>query len=223
MYLTQTVAVRPLPLPLVKRTGLSHIICSSPEWKLVFYDRWLREAGMDFLQIWCWETISALPGQLCLPGPRLSMEELLGQQWWEAGKEQLPDEGAFPSSRALRKDEKLWFNGKHEMLCRACELFPKESRSGCLKYLYSVLTTHPRLRVRCQLMWLSLCPRERSLEPGAKTQNWDIDTWLILSLWSNKFLTSLLHRHHTWSHCCSWGLEKTLFLSYLSERCLFQN
>ena len=39
MYLTQTVAVRPLPLPLVKRTVLSHIICSSPEWKLVLYDR----------------------------------------------------------------------------------------------------------------------------------------------------------------------------------------
>ncbi|RMB95394.1 hypothetical protein DUI87_28115 [Hirundo rustica rustica] len=32
-----------------------------------------------------------------------------------AEKEQLSPERAFPSSRAVRKDEKLWFNGKHEM------------------------------------------------------------------------------------------------------------
>jgi len=88
-----------------------------------------------------------------------------------AEEEQLLREGAFPSSRAVRKDEKLWLNGKHDMLCWAQDFISKENCSGCLKCPYSVLTTHPQLRARCQPMLLSLCPTERSIEPEAETCN----------------------------------------------------
>lgn len=67
--------------------------------------------------------------------------------------------------------------------CAGHVTFHNKSCGGCLKYLYSVLTIHLQLRVRCQLMWLSWYPRGGS--PEAVAWNWDTEILLILSIWRN--------------------------------------